>query len=202
MEDISTEKKIKKAALHEFAYYGLEGARVDRIARNAKINKAMIYYHFKSKENLYESLLSEFYKELFPNIIAKIPKDKGPEIQLDVIVSYFIDLISGLDQDFVRMMLRELSSGGKYFKKLMLPSVIIPMMGIVQELFTDGMKQGIFKKVVPHLTFIQVLGSIVFTNAIRITLSDTDFGKNIFQDDFFEVYKKNLLTVIKTGILA
>lgn len=202
MEDTSTEKKIKNAALREFAQYGLEGARVDRIAQKAKINKAMIYYHFKNKEDLYESLLSEFYSEIFPRIVEKIPQDKGPEEKLDAIITYFIDLISGLDQDFVRMMLWELSSGGKYFKKLMLPRVIIPMMGIVQELFTEGMKQGAFKKIIPHLTFIQMLGSIVFTNAIRITLADTDFGKLIFQDDFFEVYKKNLLTVIKTGILA
>jgi TetR/AcrR family transcriptional regulator len=202
MEEISTENKIKKAALREFAQFGLEGARVDRIAQEAKINKAMIYYHFKSKEDLYESLLSEFYGEIFPRIIEKLPQDKGPEEKLDAIVSYFIDLISGLDQDFIRMMLRELSSGGKYFKKLMLPNVIIPMMSIVQKLFTEGMQQGTFKKIVPHLTFIQMLGSIVFTNAIRVTLSDTDFGKLIFQDDFFEVYKKNLLTVMKTGILA
>ncbi len=202
MEDITTEKKIKNAALHEFALYGLEGARIDRIARKAKINKAMIYYHFKSKEDLYESVLSEVYREIFPSITEKIPQDKGPEEKLDAIISYFIDLISGLDQDFIKMMLRELSSGGKYFKKLMLPSVIIPMMGLVQELFNDGIKQGTFKKIVPHLTFIQMLGSIVFTNAIRVTLSDTDFGKMIFQDDFFKAYKKNMLIVVKTGVLA
>jgi TetR/AcrR family transcriptional regulator len=202
MEDTSSENRIKNAALREFAQFGLEGARVDRIAHKAKINKAMIYYHFKSKEDLYESLLSEFYSQIFPRIVEKLPPDVGPAEKLEALVTYFIDLISGLDQDFVRVMLWELSSGGKYFKKLMLPKVIIPMMGVVQELFNNGIQKGAFKKIVPHLTFIQMLGSIVFTNAIRITLSDTDFGKMIFQDDFFEDYKKNLLTIMKTGILA
>jgi TetR/AcrR family transcriptional regulator len=202
MDDTSSENRIKNAALREFAQFGLEGARVDRIAHKAKINKAMIYYHFKNKEDLYESLLSEFYTQIFPRIVEKLPQDVGPAEKLEAMVTYFIDLISGLDQDFVRMMLWELSSGGKYFKKIMLPKVIIPMMGVVQELFNNGIQQGAFKKIVPHLTFIQMLGSIVFTNAIRITLSDTDFGKMIFQDDFFEVYKKNLLTIMKTGILA
>ncbi len=202
MEETSSDKKIKNAALREFAQYGLEGARVDRIAQKAKINKAMIYYHFKSKEDLYESLLTDFYSQIFPRIVEKIPRDVGPAEKLEAMVTYFVDLIRGLDQDFVRVMLWELSSGGKFFKKLMLPRVIIPMMGVVQELFNDGMQQGTFKKIVPHLTFIQILGSIVFTNAIRITLSDTDFGKMIFREDFFEEYKKNLLTVVKTGILA
>ncbi|MBP7734904.1 MAG: TetR/AcrR family transcriptional regulator [Spirochaetes bacterium] len=201
MED-TTEKKIKNAALREFAQHGLEGARVDRIAQKAKINKAMIYYHFKSKEDLYESILIEFYSKIFPRVAGNISKDKGVEEQLESIVTFFIDFIKEMDQDYIRVMLRELSSGGKYFKKLMLPNVIIPMMGLVQELFTAGIKQGTFKNIVPHLTFIQMLGSIVFTNAIRITLSDTDFGKMIFNDDFFEEYKKNMLTVVKTGIMA
>ncbi len=201
MED-TTEKKIKKSALREFAQHGLEGARVDHIAKKAKINKAMIYYYFKSKEDLYESILTEFYSEIFPRVTGNIPRDRGADEQLESIVSFFIDYIKAMDQDYIRVMLRELSSGGKYFKKLMLPNVIIPMMGIVQELFTRGIQQGTFKKIVPHLTFIQMLGSIVFTNAIRITLSDTDFGKMIFNDDFFEEYKKNMLTVVKNGILA
>jgi AcrR family transcriptional regulator len=201
MED-TTEKKIKNAALREFAQHGLEGARVDRIAQKAKINKAMIYYHFKSKEDLYESILTEFYGEIFPRVTGTIPKDKGAEEQLEAIVTFFIDYIKEMDQDYIRVMLRELSSGGKYFKKLMLPNVIIPMMGVVQELFNTGIEQGTFKKIVPHLTFIQMLGSIVFTNAIRITLSDTDFGKMIFNNDFFEEYKKNMLTVVKTGVLS
>ncbi len=34
----------------EFADNGFHGARIDSIARKAKVNKAMIYYHFKGKE--------------------------------------------------------------------------------------------------------------------------------------------------------
>jgi TetR/AcrR family transcriptional regulator len=202
MHAATTEEKIKNAALREFAQYGFEGSRVDRIAHKAKINKAMIYYHYKSKENLYEAILSEFYTAVIPRIMGNIPKEKGPEEKLELILSGFIDYIRELDQDFVRMMLRELSSGGKYFKKLMLPNVIVPMMGIVMQLFEDGTRQGVFKPVEPHYTFIQALGSIVFTNALRITLSDTDVGKAIFKDDFFDGFKKNLMTVLKTGILA
>ncbi len=47
-----TRQKILEAARAEFARHGLAGARVERIARKAKVNKAMLYYHFQSKENL------------------------------------------------------------------------------------------------------------------------------------------------------
>lgn len=202
METVTTEEKIRKAALREFSLYGFEGARVDRIAQKAKVNKAMIYYHYKGKEALYESLLAEVYTTVVPRITGNIPEDMDPAEALERIVIAFVDYIRDLDQDFVKMMLRELSSGGKYFKKLLLPNVIIPMIKIIDDLMTDGIQKGVFKPIVPHYTFIQTIGSIVFTNAIRITLSDTEVGKFIFKEDFFEGFKKNLMTVIKTGILA
>jgi TetR/AcrR family transcriptional regulator len=202
MEQFTTEDKIKKAAQREFAQFGFEGARVDRIAQKAKVNKAMIYYHFKNKETLYESLLSKVYSTIVPRISDSIPETIRPKEKLELIVSTFIDFIREVDEDFIRMMLRELASGGKYFKKIMLPNAIVPMIGIINKLFDDGVKQGDFKPVLPHYSFIQILGSIIFTNAIRIILSDTDLGKGIFKDDFFESFKKNLLSIVETGILA
>jgi TetR/AcrR family transcriptional regulator len=59
-----TKQKIVLAALHEFAAYGLEGARIDRIAKSAMVNKAMIYYHFDSKDILYKEVLIWFYRKV------------------------------------------------------------------------------------------------------------------------------------------
>ena len=202
MNIMSTEEKIKRAALKEFAAYGFEGARIDRIAGKAKVNKAMIYYHYKNKESLYEAVLATIHKTIVNKIINAIPKDKTPEEQLQVIVSEFISFTRDLDKDFVKMMLREISSGGKFFKKLMLPNVILPMMKIVQDLFNAGIKARVFKNVIPHITFIQVLGAVMFSNAIRVILADTSIGKAVFKDSFFDDFKENLLTILKSGILV
>ena len=48
--------RILAAALDEFAAKGLAGVRVDQIARLAGVNKAMIYYHFASKEDLFNAV--------------------------------------------------------------------------------------------------------------------------------------------------
>lgn len=202
MESLNTtEEKIKTAALKEFALHGFEGARVDRIAQKARVNKAMIYYHYKSKENLYESILAEVFQTIVPNIIDAIPREKSPDEKIELIISGFINFIQDVDQDFVKMMLRELSSGGKYFKKLMLPGVILPIMSYVDGLFADGIRQGIFKEANPHYTFIQTFGSILFFNAMRIVLADTSVGRELFQKNYFEEYKINMITILKTGIL-
>ena len=202
MEAVSTEQKIKKAAVREFALYGFEGARVDRIAQKAKINKAMIYYHYRGKENLYETVLSDVLSTILLRVTEKMSDDKSPNEQLELIINEYIDFIQTVDQDFIKMMLRELSSGGKYFKKLMLPGVILPMMKIVQEIISSGMKRGIFKEINPQYTFLLAIGSIMFFNALRITLQDTDIGKLLFPGDAFDKFKINLLDILKTGILA
>ena len=54
-------EKILAAAAREFAQRGYAGARVDRIARLARVNKAMLYYHFGSKQELYRQLLRDTF---------------------------------------------------------------------------------------------------------------------------------------------
>lgn len=49
--------KILEAAEYEFAEKGFDGARVAEIARRARVNKALLYYYFGSKETLLEALI-------------------------------------------------------------------------------------------------------------------------------------------------
>jgi len=62
--EIGTREKIIAAALSEFAEHGRAGARVDRIAAVAGVNKAMIYYHFNSKDELYLQVLKSFFHDI------------------------------------------------------------------------------------------------------------------------------------------
>jgi len=49
-----TRTKILDAAVQEFSVNGLAGARMDQIAAVAGVNKALLYYHFDSKDNFTE----------------------------------------------------------------------------------------------------------------------------------------------------
>jgi AcrR family transcriptional regulator len=60
----STKRRILDSARNEFALHGKAGARIDRIARQADVNKAMIYYHFDSKDNLYLEVVRDLFSEL------------------------------------------------------------------------------------------------------------------------------------------
>lgn len=56
-----SQSTILAAARDEFAEYGLGGARMDRIAERAGLNKRLIYYYFEDKEKLFEAVLEQAY---------------------------------------------------------------------------------------------------------------------------------------------
>ncbi len=70
--EVGTREKIIEAARSEFAQYGRAGARVDRIAVQAGVNKAMIYYHFHSKENLYHEVIGEFFRSIARRLQSQV----------------------------------------------------------------------------------------------------------------------------------
>jgi len=60
---VDSRLRILDAARAEFAEKGFDGARVDSIAKRADVNKALIYYYFKSKDELLQELLRTFLEE-------------------------------------------------------------------------------------------------------------------------------------------
>src|SRR5919112_1823067 len=55
---------ILAAARDEFAEHGLGGARMDRIAERAGLNKRLIYYYFDDKEKLFQAVLEQAYRDI------------------------------------------------------------------------------------------------------------------------------------------
>ena len=74
---VSPEQILHAAAL-EFAERGYAGARVDRIARRAAVNKAMLYYHFKSKQQLYRTLLRQMFTRAAERLQAIAGSNAAP----------------------------------------------------------------------------------------------------------------------------
>ena len=64
------------AALVEFAEQGMAGARMDAIAAAAGVNKALLYYYFRSKDELYAAVLDEFFQRLDARIARAL--DSAP----------------------------------------------------------------------------------------------------------------------------
>ena len=101
-----TKQKILDAAENEFAKFGLAAARVDSIAKNAGVNKQLIYAHFSSKENLYSVILEIVYARLAEyEKKLECTEFSGTDTCREIILDYFDFLVN--NPAFVRLMLWE-----------------------------------------------------------------------------------------------
>src|SRR6185437_7301913 len=71
----TAEEKILDAAKKVFVTKGMAGARMQDIADEAGINKALLHYYFRSKEKLFEMIFAEAAEKLFPKINAIFESD-------------------------------------------------------------------------------------------------------------------------------
>src|SRR5688572_7235307 len=81
---------ILRAADDEFSDRGYDAARVDRIAAAACLNKAMLYYHFGSKRNLYLEVLRDVFKAVAAR--ARAIAD-GPGTALDKLDAWIATIV-------------------------------------------------------------------------------------------------------------
>ncbi len=104
----NTKQRILEAAAHEFASKGFDGARVDEIARSAGVNKALIYYYYKNKEELLTILFLETRDAVVAlmksGIMQNIDYTKPDEITR--MINAFLDVLEER-QDVIRVMLME-----------------------------------------------------------------------------------------------
>jgi TetR/AcrR family transcriptional regulator len=151
--------RILAAAAVEFAARGYAGARVDQIARRARVNKAMLYYHFHSKQGLYRALLRDTFSRAGEHLQAIAASGATPADQLDSA----IDAIAGFvrqHQFFASIMLREIAESGAHLDRDTLAALAaIPRAvgGIIQR----GVEEGAFRPVHPLAAYFSMLAPMV-----------------------------------------
>lgn len=90
----STEERIKEAARKVFIRKGLAGARMQEIADEARINKAMLHYYYRSKKHLFRNILDEVMTEFAPRIIGILGQDLPLKEKIDSFVSHYLGMLS------------------------------------------------------------------------------------------------------------
>jgi len=86
--DGDTEQRILDAAHAVFLRRGTAGARMQEIADEAGVNKALLHYYFRSKDRLAEAVFQRVARTLFPPVLAVM----GSPIPLDEKVRRFVAL--------------------------------------------------------------------------------------------------------------
>ena len=92
--DQDTERRILDAAHAVFIRRGTAGARMQEIADEAGVNKALLHYYFRSKERLAEAIFERAAKRLLPPMLAIVASDASIEEKVERVVAHYIDVLS------------------------------------------------------------------------------------------------------------
>ncbi|OKS85999.1 TetR/AcrR family transcriptional regulator [Mucilaginibacter polytrichastri] len=108
--EISTEDKIKDAAKAVFTRKGFAATTVRDIAAEADINLSLVNYYFRSKEKLFDLIMTETVQQLFDQIQPVVNNhDTTLGEKIDLLVGHYIDMISQ-NPDFPVFMVNEVMS--------------------------------------------------------------------------------------------
>jgi TetR/AcrR family transcriptional regulator len=139
-----TRKAILRAAIREFSTNGLAGARTDTIAESAKVNKALLYYYFKSKHGLYAAAIEEVSSAVAERALAALdPKHSAGERLLRTALAHFDRILT--QRDFQSLMQQEMvrmRRGESEVLPSMVENVFRPVLGKLKEAVHDGIKSG------------------------------------------------------------
>ncbi len=155
---------ILKAAAHEFAQYGIAGARTDAIAREARVNKALLYYYFRDKETLYGAVLDEAFAGLKATVFRALDSDLPPREKIMAYAGAYVDFIAS-NQVYPRLMQREMlraRDGQSPHLERMIKSYFQPIFERLSKVMEKGISDGEFRPVNPIHFVPSMVAMIVF----------------------------------------
>lgn len=144
-DDLSSRELLLRAARKEFASRGLEGARVDVIARKAGVNKQLVYHHFSNKETLYRAVLEEAYARIRREEAKLDGRDGDPAEVMARLVAFSFDYLAA-NRDFVALLADENLHRGHHLKKSQnLPQMHSPLIAMIERTLERGVASGQFR---------------------------------------------------------
>jgi TetR/AcrR family transcriptional regulator len=155
-----TRASILEAAGRIFAEAGLAGARIDAIAAAADINKAMLYYYFKSKDGLYRAVLERNAEE-FHRLGNEVLSGQGPAgtVLLRYVSNHFSFI--GARPYYARLFQRLIMAGDRTVERIV-KKHFVPLSRKLIALIERGVQSGEFRNLDARHTAISLMALTVF----------------------------------------
>ena len=148
-----------RAAALEFSDRGYDAAGTDRIAARARVNKAMLYYHFGSKRDLYLEVVRDMLRAVGARARAIADGPGTAEQKLDVWIATIVEEAAARPW-FPPIMLRELASGAPHFDADTF-QMMNDVFAAVRDVIAQGQREGTFRDVDPLLTHLTIMPPIL-----------------------------------------
>jgi TetR/AcrR family transcriptional regulator len=159
-KDFNTEKRILEAARKVFHIKGFTGARMQEIADEAKINKAMLNYYYRSKDKLFEAVFKEAAQNFFPKVFQLVNSDLPLFEKIEFFVENYIMFLQS-NMHIPGFMLNELAQNPQRIKDFFIDNKIKPPEKFLQEI-NDAVNSGLIIPIKPQTLVLNILSLCIF----------------------------------------
>jgi TetR/AcrR family transcriptional regulator len=175
MSSDKTKEKIIQAAHDVFIRKGMDGARMQEIADEAGINKALLHYYFHSKEQLFNEVFYGILSRLIPGLI-RIFKGEGQLQDKIMAVINEYDSFMSKNPYLPQFVIREINRDPDQLSRFMSDQGLD--LDLVEKMVNSEVKAGkMWSITFPHL-FVNLIGMIIMPYIGRPL-----FQRKLFKND-------------------
>ena len=160
----NTEQKILQAAQNIFIKKGMDGARMQEIADEAQINKALLHYYFRSKQKLFEAIFDNLFKQIFPNFSLLFNKEIHILNRLDIFIENYLEILMQ-NPGLPAFILKEINRDPEMIVAAFRRQGFQPQ--LVAKMFEEEMAAGNIRKMNPSDLLISLLSNCIFPLAAQ-----------------------------------
>lgn len=150
-----TEEKIFRAAQTVFQQKGFDGARMQEIADEAEINKSMLHYYYRSKDNLFLQVFQAGVKKIMPQLFGILASEKELKEKVHAVVNFYHDMY-GENPHLPSFVIYEMNQHPERFKEF-IASMHIQLPQIFIKQVQDAVAEGIVKPINAHQFLINMV---------------------------------------------
>ena len=165
MKEQNPEEQILDAAKQVFIRKGFDGARMQEIADLAGINKAMLHYYFRSKDQLFYKIFDETFQKIMPQIRALLMNELSFEEKIHLFVGKYIDVLKA--NPYIPMfILHELSRNPEKLQNVIM-GTIQPNFSAIKVQIESEMNKGTIKQIDIRQFLMNLIGLCIFPVAAQ-----------------------------------
>lgn len=164
-----TKKAIFQSAISVFSNRGYNGATMDEIASNAGVAKGTLYYHFKSKEEIFNYIITEGMQMLKEEIEEVANREEDAITRLKNLCKVQLSIVFN-NRDFFKVIMSQL--WGQEIRQLELRKVIEKYITRIETYIQDAMDKGVIKRGEPSFMAYTFFGTLCSTAVYELLDKD------------------------------
>jgi AcrR family transcriptional regulator len=198
----TTEQLILNTARKHFVNNGFAATRMQEIADEAGINKAMVHYYFRSKEKLYSEIIGHTLDAILPKLSKAMSTPGTFWEKLDAIVSIYVKTLTDQPEIPFFVMSEISQKRERFVSELKKRSSFFPAVQSFLAQMHEEMEAGRMRIIPPFHLFLNIMGMTIFPYMSKpIFITVLDVGEAQFEE-LMKERKEVIINFIKHALIV